>query len=329
VTVGPNQAFARAALVVLVLALTGSTLGACGSRKRNTTGTGPAASAAKPGALPGIGKPQVTIGDKNFTEQFLLGQLYKQALLAQGFNVLLNPNIGSTEVTMQALQSGRLAMYPEYLQTWNATIAGDQRQFASAGAAYAAAQSYAVARGFRLLRPTPFSDTSAIGVTSGYAADNGLRSIGDLRGVQSALVVGAPPQFRQSPAGLPALERAYGLQPAMFKALDVGAQYQALDQGTIQAADVNTTDPQLSSGSYALLRDPRRVFGWGNAVPVVSAQVLSSEGPAFAQTIDRVSALLTTTTIRQLNAAVDLYHQQPSLVAKQFLQQHGLIPAQS
>ena len=317
------------ALASCLVALGAGALGACGGRKRDATRSSAAASTAKPGALPGTGKPQVTIGDKNFTEQFLLGQLYKQALLAQGFNVLLNPNIGPTEVTMQALQSGRLAMYPEYLQTWNTTIAGDQREFASAAAAYAAAQSSAVARGFTLLRPTPFSDTSAIGVTTAYAADNGLRSIGDLRGVQSALVLGAPPQFQQSPAGLPALERAYGLVPATFKPLDVGAQYQALNQGAIQAADVNTTDGQLSSRNYTLLRDPRRVFGWGNVVPVVSARVLSAEGPAFAQTINRVNALLSTTTIRQLNAAVDLYHQEASLVAKQFLQEHGLIPPQS
>ena len=59
----------------------------------------------------------------------MLGELYYEALQAQGFPVSLNQNIGPTEVTLQALQSGQLAMYPEYLNTWNATIAGDQRNF--------------------------------------------------------------------------------------------------------------------------------------------------------------------------------------------------------
>ena len=59
----------------------------------------------------------------------MLGELYYQALSAQGFKVMLNRNIGPTEVTIPALQSGRLAMYPEYLQTWNDTIAGYRHQF--------------------------------------------------------------------------------------------------------------------------------------------------------------------------------------------------------
>src|SRR5450755_1086496 len=85
------------------------------------TGTGTATT-----PLPGAGKPTVTIGDKNYTEQFVLGQLYLQALQAQGFTDL-NPNIGPTEVTVQALSSGTLGMYPEYLDTFNTAIAGDQR----------------------------------------------------------------------------------------------------------------------------------------------------------------------------------------------------------
>ena len=275
--------------------------------------------------LPGFGKPQVVIGDKNFTEQFVLGQLYKQALMAQGFSVSLNPNIGPSEVTIQALRSGRLALYPEYLDTLNATIAGDRTHFDSLAAALHAAQSHASQLGFELLPPTPFSDTDAIGVTRGYAIDNSLRQIGDLRRQASSVMLGAPPQFQQSATGLPALEQAYGFAPAAFKALDVGSQYQALDQNTIQAADVNTTDGQLASGSYSLLADPQHIFGWGNVVPVVSPKVLMQEGPAFARTIEKVNALLSTETMRKLNAAVDVGHQDPAAVAKQFLQAHDLV----
>src|SRR5205823_3112852 len=124
--------------------------------------------------LPGTGRPQVTIGDKNFTEQFLLGELYYEALKAQGFSVLLNRNIGPTEVTMQALQSGRLAMYPEYLDTWNSAVAGDPRSYRTLRSAYRAGQRYAATNQLELLQPTPFSDTDAIGVTLDYAVQNGL-----------------------------------------------------------------------------------------------------------------------------------------------------------
>ncbi|MGI8902405.1 MAG: glycine betaine ABC transporter substrate-binding protein [Solirubrobacteraceae bacterium] len=276
--------------------------------------------------LPGTGRPQVTIGDKNFTEQFVLGQLYLQALKAEGFAVVLDRNIGPTDVTVRALANGTLSMYPEYLDTFNTVIAGDSRSFQTPRAAYRAAQRFALSRGLALLHPTPYSYTSAIGVTVAYAHANGLRTIADLRRVAPALTLGAPPQF-QDPAGLPALEQAYGFVPAAFKALGIGAQYEALDMGSVQAADVNTTDGQLSGGGYLLLTDPQRVFGWGEETPVVSAKVLADEGPAFAARIDAVSALLTTTVMRGLNAAVDVSHQDPAAVAKAFLQAHGLAAA--
>jgi osmoprotectant transport system substrate-binding protein len=114
--------------------------------------------------------------------------------------------------------------------------------------------------------------------------------------------------------------------PAAFKPLESGAQYQALDQGTVQAAVVNTTDPQLLSGSYPLLPDPENVFGWGNVVPVASTKAIAAEGPVFTDTINRVSALLTLDAVRELNAQVVLYGQDPATVAQQFLQSAGVLP---
>jgi osmoprotectant transport system substrate-binding protein len=316
-------------LFCLAAAAVGSlSLAACGGGSHSASVAASTTSTKRASTtLPGTGRPQVTVGDKNFTEQFVLGELYYQALLARGFSVLLNRNIGPTEVTLQALQSGKLSMYPEYLDTWNTTIAGQRRTFHTPTAAYQAAQRYALAHGLDLLDPTPFSDTDAVGVSFNYAVQNGVSSIGDLRKVASSLTFGAPPQFQQSQPGLPGLEDAYGFAPAAFKPLEIGAQYKALDSGVVQAADVNTTDAQLTTGNYSLLRDPRNVFGWGNVVPVVSVRVLDAEGPAFAATINKVSSLLTLPIIRQLNAAVDISGEDPALVAKQFLIAHGLVPA--
>ncbi len=315
---------ARLGLLAGVLLAAVAAVGCGGTSISSTTTDAPAPKPKK--ALPGTGKPLVTIGDKNYTEQFVLGELYYQALSAQGFKVMLNRNIGPTEVTLPALQSGRLAMYPEYLQTWNDTIAGYRHGFPTAFRAYQAGQRYALKHGLELLTATPFSDTDAIGVTFNYATQHRLRSLGDLRRVATTVTLGGPPQLQQSPDGLPAVEQAYGFQPAAYKPLDIGAQYQALDHGIVQAADVNTTDAELLTGDYRLLADPKHVFGWGNVVPVASAKVLDVEGPAFASTVNKVSALLTLQTMRQLNAAVEVSHQDPSKVAHDFLMAHGLVP---
>jgi osmoprotectant transport system substrate-binding protein len=292
------------------------------SASTTTTTTTTTASGA---VLPGSGRPPIVVGDKNYTEQFILGQLYVQALGAQGFNVTLNQNIGPPQVTMQALSTGSLSLYPEYVNVFDSVVAGLTPPFDSEAAALAAGRRWAVQHGLGLLAPTPFSDTSGLAVTDAYAQENGLRSIGDLRRVQTALTIGGPPQFQSSDPGLPTLDAMYGLAPSAYKAMAIGGQYGALNSDTVQAADISTTDGQLASGDYAVLADPRHLFGFGNVVPVVSAKVLAAEGPTFADTLDRVDRLLTLPVIRQLNLAVDIAGQNPTAVASQFLETHGLL----
>jgi osmoprotectant transport system substrate-binding protein len=297
--------------------------GAGGSHSGGATST--ATTATTP--LPGQGRPPVTVGDTNtYPEQFVLGSLYQQALAAEGFSVSVNRNIGPVEVRIKALESGSVTVYPEYVDVWDTSVAGYKRTFKSAHAAYVAGQRYALAHGMQLLNPTPFSDTPALGVSVSYAVENGLNTIGDLRKVQATLTIGGPRQFQLDSPGLNQVEQAYGFVAAGFKALPVGAQYTALDQNTVQAAAVNTTDGELASGQYFLLRDPQHVFGWGNVVPVASQKALQREGPAFMATIDEVSSLLTSRVMRQLNADVAVLNEDPVKVAQQFLEAHHLVP---
>ena len=100
--------------------------------------------------------------------------------------------------------------------------------------------------------------------------------------------------------------------------------YQAINSGQVEAGDVFTTDPELKSGMYTPLADPKGIFGYQNVAPIVSNKVISAEGPAFAQTLNAVSALLTLPAIQKMNAAVILDKQSPASVAGQFLKANGL-----
>ncbi|MGH2916873.1 MAG: glycine betaine ABC transporter substrate-binding protein [Solirubrobacteraceae bacterium] len=296
------------------------------STRPATTGTattGTNTSTAPP--LPGTGKPTVLLGDKNYAEQFVLGQLYAQALHAQGYTVSIDQNIGPTSVTMQALKDGSLMVYPEYLGTFDTAVAGFQQPFRTLADAYSGAQTWAQAHGLVALAATPFSDSGAIAVTDGYAAANHLRSIVDLRRAATSLTIGGPQEFDVDSPGLKQLTQVYGVTPHAFKPLAVGDQYLALNAGTIQAAEVSTTDGQLDSGDYVVLRDPLHLFGWGNVVPIVSDAAVAKEGPALAITIERVDATLSTSAMRKLNQAVEIASLSPAVVAQQFLQTHNLL----
>jgi osmoprotectant transport system substrate-binding protein len=324
-------------LVSASAVLAALSLAACSSSGSSSTaappsGPSPTATATTPATLPGKGKPAIVIGDKNYTEQFVLGELYYEALQAQGFSVSIDQNIGVNQVRLKQLQDGEITMYPEYLNVFNGVFAGSTKHFRTPQAAYRAAVTYAKSQKLALLNYTPFSDTSGIATTVSFAQQNGLQQVSDLAGVTGTLAIGGPPQLEQDPiTGLPVLERIYKLLPSetTYKSLEIGNQYKALDQNTVQAAYVNTTDGEFTTGNYTLLGDPDKMFGIGNVVPVVSAKMLAEEGPGFSQTINKVSALLTLSVIRELNAQVDLAGETPAGVASRFLADHGLIPPAS
>ncbi|HYV17225.1 MAG TPA: glycine betaine ABC transporter substrate-binding protein [Conexibacter sp.] len=304
-------------LAILVTLALG--LAACGSSDSNDT-----SGSSTTSGTPGKGKPAVTLGTKNFTEQFVLGQLYKQALEAKGFTVALKQNIGSTEIADKALRSGQIDLYPEYIGIFNTAVAGDNKAYATVQDAFAAGKSYATKHGFTLLPLTPFTDVDALAVLPAYAQKHNLASVADLAAIKG-LRLGAPPEFRQRETGLVGLARVYGIKDVKFSPLTIGLQYQALDDGKIDTADVFTTDGQLQGGKYVVLKDPKNVFGFQNVTPVVSAKVLAAEGAAFQQTLNAVSAKLTTPAMQQMNAAVAIDKQSPADVAQKFLKANGLV----
>jgi osmoprotectant transport system substrate-binding protein len=287
---------------------------ACGGGKSKS-------SAGKPGS----GKPAVTLGAKNFPEEFILGQLYTQALRAKGYKVTLKNNIGTSEITFKALTSGKIDAYPEYTGEIISTLFSKNNRPASEDAAYAQAKQLLATKGLTLTQKTPFFDRDVLAVLTSYAQKNGLRQTGDLKKLGSKVTYGAPPESRTRYQGLLGLRQAYGLTKLKFKPLAIGLQYQALDAGQIQTADVFTTDGQLAGNKYVLLADPKNIFGFQNVAMIVGKKVLSREGPAFAQTIDAVSAKLTNEAVQKMNAAVVIDKQSPADVAKKFLQANGLV----
>ena len=309
---------------------------ACGSSSKSSTtkattstpaatptgpivGTPPSASTG-----PGVGKPPVTIGDKNFTEEYILGALYAQALAAKGYKVTVKGNIGSSELIYKAFQSGQIEGYPEYTGTLLTAIANITAPPTSAKAAYQEAKAFLEKHGATMLNDTPFYDSDAIGTTKAYAVAHHLQTIADLAKLGKSVKLGGLPEFETRAQGLVGLKKVYGINPT-FVPLASGLFYNALDSGQVNVSDVFTTDPQLGSGKYVVLADPKHEFGYQNAALIVKQSVLTAEGPAFAQTVNAVSALLSTKAIIAMNAAVALDKQQPQLVARQFLQANGLL----
>ena len=308
-----SRARAIAALAALLLIVLLSGCGGGGSGGGGTTGK----------TAPG---PQITIGTKNFPEQFILGELYKQALEAKGFRVRLKSDIGSSEIVDRALTAGSLDMYPEYIGVALSELAGQTKRPHSAAEAYRAAKAFEESRGFTLLAMTPLTDQNALAVLPAYAKRHALHSIADLRGVAGGVVIAAPPEFLSRFEGLVGLRKLYGLTRVRVKQLKIGDQYAALDKHMADVANVFTTDGQLEKGRYVLLRDPRNLFTFQNVAPVIRRDLLR-RNPALRPAIDAVSSKLTTKAMRAMNADVVQRGQTPAAVAQKVLRQAGLLSA--
>lgn len=291
--------------LVMVLALS-----ACGGEEE------PAKTVAEPAPL--------RIGTKNFTESDIVGQLYKQALDAKGVPAELQSTVGTTEVINLALRDGSLDMYPEYVGVLLSEVDKIERRPATAAAAYRLAKQAEERRRFTLLEQTPFSDENALAVTRAFARREGVRSISDLARLGSKATLGAPPEFDNRFEGMIGLRARYGLRKLTMKPFDIGLQYAPLDRGRIEVARVSTTDSQLASGRYTLLADPKRLFAKQHVAPLISRKALAEHGPLLVQTLNAVSALLTTPVMRNLNAKA--VKGSAAAVADAFLRANGLKP---
>jgi osmoprotectant transport system substrate-binding protein len=276
------------------------------------------------GSSGGSKAPTITIGTKNFTEQYILGELYRQALEAKGFHVDLKSDIGSSEIVDRALLAGSLDMYPEYTGVMLSELAGMHREPRSAAAAYQQAKAFQEKRGFTLLAMTPFSDSNAVAATHDFARQHGLHSIGDLSKIRGGAKIGAPPEFRTRFEGLIGMREVYGVSDATVEPYKIGEQYAALDRGRVGVAAVFTTDGQLVRGRYTVLSDPRRLFAFQNVAPVVKRSLVEKY-PEIGQTVNAVSAKLTTDAMRKMNAAAVDQGKDPADVAHEFLVAQGLL----
>jgi osmoprotectant transport system substrate-binding protein len=274
---------------------------------------------------PGKGKPPVTLGTKDFTEEFVLGELYKQALEAKGYTVKLKKNIGATEIIDKALTSGEIDGYPEYLGVSVAVVARKDIVPKSDKQTYQLAKDFYEGRGQVITKQTPFFDVDAIATTKKFADENGLKTVADLKKLDS-FTVGARPEFRNRFQGLKGMKSEYGLNNAQFKQLALGIQYQALDNDDVDSANVFSTDAQLASGKYLVLEDPKGIFGYQHVAMVMNKDKYEQlGGPAFGAVVDQVSALLTNKAMITMNKAVAIDKQDEAEVARSFLEANNLL----
>ncbi len=277
---------------------------------------------------PANGKTTITVGSKNFSEEFILAEVYAQALRAAGYNVRTRLDLGSEKVALKAVKDGQVSGYPEYTSTALGSffnVASSQIP-SNATQAYSEAKADLAREGIVAFPPTPFADSNAVGSLASTARSLGLRDISDLTGKSQRLVLAGSPECRVRMDCLAGLERSYGLRFKQFKPVAIGRRYAVLDNGDANLSILFTSDAQLASFTkYTVLRDDKRLIPPGNVIFIASKSIVNRAGPDLGATIAKVQGNLTLPVIQELNYRVDIGKQSPAVVARQYLTSLGYV----
>jgi osmoprotectant transport system substrate-binding protein len=276
--------------------------------------------------------PTISVGSKNFTEQYILGNMYADALENAGFNVERNLNLGSEQIADRALQNGEIDLYPEYTGTSLVAILdyGEENlaQLESPEATYEAARKLYAERdpADTMLQPADFNNTYGIFVRSEIAEEQGLKTLADLAEASPELTFVSYSEFQNRSDGYPNMQRNY---PAFdFQDITIanqlGLRYQGIQQGDGDVGVGFTTDGQLASEELTVMEDEKDIWPFYNPAPVVRSDTLE-ENPEIEEVLNEVTASLDVETMRELNGRVDLEQEDPEDVATEYLQQEGII----
>jgi glycine betaine/choline ABC-type transport system substrate-binding protein len=304
-------------------------LAACGDDDDdNASDTGGSGSGELISSNPDNGKVVIKVGSKNFTEQFILGEIYAQALEAAGYNVKKDLNYGSEQIAFRALKRGALDGYPEYTSTALTSFFGVKPTDVPSNAQQALdeAQPDFENVGLQAFAPTPFNSANAVGMLKKKADELGVKKVSDLEGKSQDLTLYGSPECRQRPDCLVGLQDDYGLEFKKFVPVDIGLRYEVLDKGQADLSIIFTTDAQLSTRKDVVtLEDDKHVFPAGNATFVARKAKIDQAGPDLQKTVEQVQKGLTLPVMRELNARVDVDRQTPRQVATAYLKESGYI----
>ncbi|MEM9537689.1 MAG: glycine betaine ABC transporter substrate-binding protein [Cyanobacteria bacterium P01_A01_bin.3] len=312
--------YRRSLLGITVIA--GLALAGCGS---SDTGIDSASNSSSGG---GDETTVIRVGSKDFTEQFIIGEMYALVLEENGFDVERRLNLGGTPVAHAGLQSEEIDLYPEYTGTALLTVLELPSNSNRDEVFSTVSEEYLSQFDLVWLDPAPMNNTQALAVTQEVAKQYELETISDMAAIADQLVMVGPPEFELREDGLPGLQAAYGdFELSSYKGVDPGLRYISLSNGEADVAVAFGTDGEISAFNLVVLEDDQNLFPPYQVAPVVRQEIVENN-PELVEALNELTPLLTDRTMRTLNSDVSGKELEPEVVARRFLEAEGLLSSE-
>jgi osmoprotectant transport system substrate-binding protein len=261
--------------------------------------------------------PTIIIGSTNFEEQAIVSNIWADVLKKAGYNVTVEPSLGTRAIVVPAIEKGQIDLEPDYAASLLGYLHGGNPQPAGGliTTAVPADQKALASYGVTLLPATKALDTNVFAVTKATATKDHLTTISSLKPYASKLTLGGPPECPTFAGCEPGLKKVYGLTFAGFKSLDEAGPLSvaALKNGEVQVVELYSSNGTVAQNNFVSLTDNKHLEGADYIVPVIRKSVDTS---GVAKVLDSIDAKLTTAAITKLNLDVTSQQEQPTAVAQ-------------
>ncbi|MEV0262955.1 ABC transporter substrate-binding protein [Streptomyces sp. NPDC050617] len=317
-----NRIYRAAGAATAAVALAAS-LAACGGDSLEKSKGGD--STTKPGA------GSLVVGSASFTESKVLAEMYARVLADVGYSTSIK-TVDARELYEPALEQGQMDVVPEYAATLaeflNKKANGKNASPVAspdADTTVKALRKLAEPRGLKVLDPGKAVDQNAFAVSKEFAGKHHLKTLSDLGKSKQKVKLAAGDECPDRPFCQPGLEKTYGIDITGIDPLDVGSVQakQAVKDGKDQMVLTTTTDATLDQFGLVLLEDDKKLQNSDNVLPVVNAKKAGSKKVTDA--LDKITRVLTTADLTELNKKVDAERLKPADVAEQYLKDKGLL----
>ena len=302
-------------------------LAACGlSEDSGTTTDTSAGEKVEEAALEGV---SLTVGSKDFDEQFVLGELAIQTLSAAGAEATDETNIKGSTAAREALLRGDVDVYYDYTGTGYINYLGHEKSIPDEQKLYEAVKEEDLKKnGLVWGEPAPFNNTYAFATTEEFAEENSVASLSDMKTYldeNSDATVCVETEFANRPDGLPGMQKAYDMDipSSSIQSLGTGVIYPQIDNGTCDFGEVFTTDGRIANLGLTPLEDDKKFFPLYNGAPIVEKS--NENGDKILEVLAPLSETLTTEVMTELNKQISADGLPVEKIAGDYLKAEGFI----
>ncbi|MGW9102698.1 ABC transporter permease/substrate-binding protein [Priestia megaterium] len=271
-------------------------------------------------------KADIVIGGKMGSEPELLMNMYKQLIEQHSsLTVELKPNMGGTTFVYNALQSGSIDMYPEFTGTALVDLLKEQPKSTDRKEVYEQAKKgLANKLDLVMLKPMKYNNTYALAIPTSLAKQYNLKTISDLKPIESSIKAGFTPEFPEREDGYLGIQKRYGIQFAKVNIMQPELRYTALRSGDIDIVDAYSTDSEIKKYNLTVLEDDKHLFPPYQGAPLLKKKILE-EYPELKGVLNKLAGKITDDQMREMNYEVAVEKKKASNVAKEFLKESNLL----